>query len=132
MKIRSVVGVFALAGACSCSSRMGPAAFKEHTQALSSIAAEARLLLALQREGKLTPTFFRTHSEALSDRTVEHLAELARRETDDFLLPTQAKAVDDANALASLLRPLTERVDPETEAELARLAGTFATMGPGR
>jgi hypothetical protein len=106
--------------------------FREHVQALGSIAAEARLLLALQNEGKLPPTFFRTHSEALSDRTAEHWAELTRRATADFLLPTQAQAIGRARELSDLLRPLTEHVDPGTVAKLAGVEKAFVEMGSVR
>jgi hypothetical protein len=118
----------ALAALCSCSSRMERASFKEQVQDLASIAEEGRLLLILQRGGKVPRTFFRAHAEALADRTAEHLAELTRRETDDSLLSKQAQAIDEARALTDVLRPLAERVDPKAFDELRRLAQTFESM----
>jgi hypothetical protein len=111
---------------------MAATVFREHVQGLASIAAEAQLLLSLQHDGKVPPTFFRTHSEALADRTAEHLAELTRRETEDFLLHSQAVAIDHAREQADLLRPLTERIDPATPGKLALLESAFTELERGR
>jgi hypothetical protein len=126
--MRRLLVVVALAAVCSCSARMQPASFKEQVQDLASIAEEGRLLLGLHRSGKVPRTFFRAHAEALADRAAEHLAELTRRETDDALLSKQAEAIDQARALADVLRPLAERIDPSAFDELRRLAQTFEGM----
>jgi hypothetical protein len=112
----------------ACSSRMEHSVFKEHVQDLASIAAETRLLLALERDDKVPRTFFRSHSEALADRTAEHLAELGRRETDDALRPQQARAISQTRALSDVLRPLANRIAPEANTQIEELETTFREM----